>query len=170
MPTNFYMFFITALIPMLIGAVYYHPKVMGTAWMNSNGFTIESLQGANMKLILGLCYVFSLLLSTMLSSFVIHQSNVASLFVPEIADKSSQEFAYLVDFMTKYGDKHRTWSHGAVHGGIITLFFIMPILAINALFERRSWKYVAIHVGYWFITLVVIGAILCSTLVYEMPK
>ncbi|MEM1124806.1 MAG: DUF1761 domain-containing protein, partial [Bacteroidota bacterium] len=34
---------------------------------------------------------------------------------------------------------------------------------MNALFERRGWKYIWIHTGYWFITLALIGGLLCAT-------
>jgi len=31
-------------------------------------------------------------------------------------------------------------------------------MAINALFERRGWKYIGIHFGYWLLTFVALGA------------
>lgn len=34
---------VASLIPMIMGFIYYHPKVMGNAWMNANGFSQESL-------------------------------------------------------------------------------------------------------------------------------
>ena len=67
MPTNFYMYFIAALIPLLVGTVYYHPKVFGNAWMKSNGFTEESLAGGNMPAILALAYFLGLLMCTEVS-------------------------------------------------------------------------------------------------------
>lgn len=33
---------------------------------------------------------------------------------------------------------------------------------INALFERRGFKYIAIHTGYWLITLAIIGGLMCQ--------
>jgi len=45
---------------------------------------------------------------------------------------------------------HRSFGHGFLHGGFLTVFLILPIIAINAIFERRGWKYIWIHAGYWF--------------------
>lgn len=56
MPINFYMYFITALIPLVIGFIYYSPMVFGNAWMKENNFTKEDLEGGNMVKILGLAY------------------------------------------------------------------------------------------------------------------
>ncbi len=166
MPTNFYMYFIVALIPLIVGAVYYHPKTVGGAWMKANGFTEESLQGANMPLIFGLAYLFSFILGFFLTSMVIHQGQVFSLMIPEIMDSGSAAQTTFNELMSTYGNKFRTFSHGAVHGVITTVFFILPIISINALFERRGWKYVLIHVGYWAISLALMGGILCQTLQY----
>jgi hypothetical protein len=49
-----------------------------------------------------------------------------------------------------------------LHGAIGALFFVLPVLGINALFERKGWKYILINVGYWVLTLAIMGAILCG--------
>ncbi|HOY12089.1 MAG TPA: DUF1761 domain-containing protein [Saprospiraceae bacterium] len=168
MPTNYYLFFVTALIPLLMGFIYYHPKVLGNVWMKTNNFNEETMKGANMALIFGLTYVFGIIISLMMTSIIIHQSHIASILVPEVSDKTSAAYQDMVEFMGKYGMRYRTASHGMVHGGVIALLFVTPIIAINSLFERRGWKYVLIHAGYWFLTLVAMGAILCPALNYEM--
>ncbi len=166
MPTNFYMFFIVALIPLVVGAIYYHPKAVGNAWMKTNGFTEESLQGGNMMLILGLAYLFSFMISFFLPGMVIHQTSTFSLLVPEVLESGSAVQESFNTFMGEFADRHRTFSHGALHGGVTAIFFVLPLIAINALFERRGWKYVLIHFGYWFISLLLMGAVLCQTLTY----
>ncbi|HMP32135.1 MAG TPA: DUF1761 domain-containing protein [Saprospiraceae bacterium] len=98
---------------------------------------------------------------------MIHQNNIGSALMPQVMDTSSQEYQDLIAFMAKYGDRYRTFKHGALHGGITAIFFILTIIAINALFERRGWKYILIHLGYWFITCLIIGGILCQTLKYS---
>ena len=65
-------------------------------------------------------------------------------------------------FMAEYKDEFRTFKHGAFHGVIAGLFIVLPILGINALFERKSWKYILINVGYWTVTLAIMGAIVCG--------
>ena len=166
MPTNFYMFFIAAIIPMIVGAIYYSPMVAGKSWMNVNDFQAEDLRSGNMFAIYGGAYLLSVVAAFALSGIVIHQTAVVQLGVPEIFDKGSPEYLQLVEYMKVFGNTHRTFSHGALHGGIIAIFFVLPIIGINALFERRGFKYVFIHLGYWFITLLLMGGLLCSTLKY----
>ena len=166
MPTNFYMLFVSALIPMIVGAAYYSPKILGPAWMKTNGFTEESLKGANMAMIFGLSYFFNLMLSAFLPSMVIHQTNIVSLFAPEVFESGSEIQKTVGEFLAAHADRHRTVSHGLVHGLITSIFFVLPIIAINSLFERRGWKYTAIHWGYWAISLMLMGGLLSSTLAY----
>jgi hypothetical protein len=42
------------------------------------------------------------------------------------------------------------------------LFLVLPIIAINSLFEQKSWKYILITAGYWMVSLTIIGAIVCG--------
>jgi len=157
------MYFVAALIPLLVGAAYYSKALFGNAWMATNGFRESDLEGGNMALIFGLSYLLGVFLSFAMGGIVIHQTNVFQMMIPEAleAGPAQQQFN---DLMAQYGDHHRSFSHGALHGGVITLFFVLPIIAINALFERRGGKYIGIHTGYWFITLCLIGGLLCATL------
>ncbi len=167
MPSNFYMYFVAALIPMIVGAAYYHPKVFGTSWMKVNGFTEESLKGGNMLVIFGVSYIFSIFLAFTVSGLVIHQSGIFSTFAPEVFESGGAVQNEFNDIMSRYGDKFRTFGHGAVHGIFATIFFALPLIGINSLFERRGWKYILIHTGYWLVTLVLMGGLLCATLQFS---
>lgn len=166
MPTNSWLLLLTALIPLLVGAIYYSPKVCGTKWMKVNGFTEESLAGANMMLIFALSYFLGIILSFGLSGIVIHQVNVYQMMIPEVLEAGSQAESQFNELMATYGSHHRNYGHGAVHGLIATLFIVLPLLAINALFERRGAAYIFIHLGYWAICLILIGAVLSQHLQY----
>ncbi len=166
MPTNFYMFFIAALIPLLVGAVYYHPKAIGGPWMRVNGFTDADMEGANMAIIFGVSYLMSFLAAFILSTLVIHQAGVVQMMSPAIAESGSVAQQQFNELMAQYGNDHRSFGHGFLHGGFLTVFLILPIITINTLFERRGWKYILIHTGYWFLTLGLMGGLLCSTLEY----
>lgn len=161
---NFVIFFVAALVPLITGFLWYHPKVFGTAWMKSIGFTEESMKGANMGLIFGLTYVLSVLLSGALYSAVVHQGHLYSILVNEtgFGQKGSEIDLYLTDFISKYGENFRTFKHGVLHGTIVGFLFAVPVLGINALFERRGFKYIAINGGYWIVTLALMGGILCA--------
>lgn len=158
------MYFVAALIPLLVGAVYYHPAVAGKAWMNSNKFTESDLEGANMAKIFGLTFIFSVLIAFTMGGLVIHQSAVFQMMMPEVAVSGSATQAEFNTLMQTYGGSFRTFGHGALHGALCAVFFIMPIIGINSLFERRGWKYIMIHTIYWAISLALMGGLLCQTL------
>jgi len=166
MPTNFYMFFVAALIPLIVGWLYYSPMGAGNAWMKANKFTKESMEGANMALIMGLAYLFSCLIAFFMSGLVIHQGAVAAMMYPEVFESGSEAQKQFNDLMATYGNHSRSFKHGVIHGIFTTVFFVLPILAINALFERRGWKYILIHAGYWAISLALVGGLICATLDY----
>jgi hypothetical protein len=74
---------LAALVPMIIGFIYYHPKLAGTAWMNAAGMTEEKVKGGNMPVILIVSYILSFLLSFFVFFIVVHQTAIFSLFVSE---------------------------------------------------------------------------------------
>ncbi len=166
MPTNWYMFLVSALIPLAVGFIYYHKAVFGKAWMNVNGFTDESMEGANMGVIFAATFFLGCLFSFFLSSLVIHQGGVFSMLAPEVMTSGSAEQIFFNETMAKYGHTGRSFFHGAIHGIMTSVFFVLPIIAINALFERRGWKYIFLHFGYWLICLILMGGLICSTLKY----
>ena len=125
---------------------------------------MESLQGGNMAVTLGIAYVLSFILCFAQTGLVIHQSAISSLFIPELLESGNPIQADFNDLMSKYGDRHRNFGHGVLHGVINAIFLALPIIGINANFERRGWKYVLIHLGYWVITLGLVGGVLCQML------
>jgi hypothetical protein len=161
---NAFAILVAALIPLVIGSVWYNEKVLGKAWMKASGMTVEKTQSGNMLLIFGLTFVFSLLAAFELSTIVVHQGGVFSLLFsePGFDDPSSEVRQFFDSFMAEYGDKHRTFGHGALHGGIAGVFLALPIIAIVSLFERKGWKYIAIHAGYWVVSLALMGGLISA--------
>ena len=72
---NFIIILVAAIIPMIIGFVWYNPKVLGNAWMQAAGLTMKDLEGANMAKIFILAFIFSLFLAMSLNQIVIHQND-----------------------------------------------------------------------------------------------
>ncbi|OSY88872.1 hypothetical protein WH52_04200 [Tenacibaculum holothuriorum] len=163
MKFNFLMCAVAALVPMIMGSIWYGP-LFGKAWMKEMGFTEESMKGANMALIFGLSYVCSFLIAFVLQTLVIHQWGAFSTLInePGFAEGTGDVAVYFQDFMTNYGDRFRTFGHGALHGTILGLLFVGSVITIKSLFERRSFKYIAMNVGYWVVTLALMGGILCK--------
>ncbi|MEY2924741.1 MAG: hypothetical protein RLZZ337_1289 [Bacteroidota bacterium] len=147
---------VAGIIPMIVGFIYYHKKVVGSAWMSVTGMTEEKARQGNMIVIFGVSYLLSVMLASILSTIVIHQNGLASLF----AEDSANELFKQVAEATK--DKYRTFKHGALHGFITGVFLAFPILGTNALYEQKGWKYIFINVGYWVITLTLMGGLLCA--------
>jgi hypothetical protein len=155
---------LSALVPLLVGFIWYNPKTFGTAWMKAAEMTDDKMKGANMALIFGLTLLLGFMLAVMLNVIVIHQNGLFSLLQGEadIADPNSASSQFLNQAMQTYGDRFRTFKHGALHGTLSGLFFALPVMGINALFERKSGKYIAINVGYWTVTMAIMGGIICA--------
>lgn len=165
MEFNFLTTAVAALAPLVMGFIWYGPMLFKKAWMKEMGFTEESLKGGNMALIFGLSYVLSFLMAFVLQTLVIHQFGAQSVLMgePGFAEETGEAFTYFQDFMATYGDRFRTFGHGALHGTMIGLLIGLPIMGTNALFERKSLKYALINAGYWTVTLALMGGILCQT-------
>ncbi|OIV42047.1 DUF1761 domain-containing protein [Flavobacterium johnsoniae] len=160
MEFNFYALLAAAVVTLLVGFAWYHPKVFGTIWMRENNFTEDDLKKGSMLKIFGLTYIFSLMITMTLMGLTIHQSGAVGMVGgPPLIASAKPSFAA---FMADYGTAYRTFKHGALHGFISGLFFALPIVGINGLFERKSWKYIFIHAGYWIVTLTLMGGIICA--------
>jgi hypothetical protein len=147
-----------ALIPTVIGFLWYNPKVFGNAWMAAADMTEEKMKSANMLVVFGVSLLLSAMLAVSVHYNVIHQAHLDSLF-NGMTDE--QTLAYLDNFKATYGDMHRSFKHGVIHGVIMGLFFALPVMGTNALFERKGFKYIAINVGYWTVTLALMGGVIC---------
>jgi hypothetical protein len=165
LPFNWIAILPTCLIPLLIGFIYYHPKVLGNTWMKIAGMNEESMKNANMGKIFGFTLLFGVLLSVFILPTVLHAMHAFSLISPAgggPADPNSPGFQDAQAFLAKYGGNFRTFKHGVLHGVLSALMGIWPTLGIVSLFERKGWKYTAIHLGYWVITLGLMGGVICA--------
>jgi len=124
---------IATFIPMIVGFVYYNPKVFGNAWMKSLGITEEDIKKQNMAKTYGIAIVMSFILAFFLLNF---------------NNSPGQEGEF------------DTFKHGAFHGLFLTIVVAMPILMTNGLFELKNLKNIFINIGYWLITLVLMGGVL----------
>lgn len=164
LPINFPIVLLSALIPLLMGFIWYHPKVFGNIWMLEAGVFPDKDAKKRMPKVLILVLICSILSSFVLQFFVVHQFHFYSMLEndPQLKISGSEINRFYVDVMDKYGNNFRTFKHGAFHGILTGLFFILPLITINALFERRSWKYIFIHAGYWTTCLGLMGGVICA--------
>ncbi len=160
---NFLVTALTALIPLLTGFIWYSKVLFGNAWLKSTGLSEDDLKNANMAKVFILTYIFGVMIAFGMHFITIHQFGVYStLKSPELDVAGSDLNTYFIDFMNKYGHNYRSFKHGALHGALIAPLFIMPIISILALFERKGFKYIAIHTGYWMLTLALMGGVICQ--------
>jgi len=134
MSINWLSVLIAALIPMVMGFIYYSPKVLGNVWMNSIGLKPEDAKKSNMVILFGVSFLMSLLLS--------------------------QFILYNVDGPCQDMPQFDSFKHGAFHGLLLSTMVAAPVMITNGLFELRKWKTMLINVVYWVICMVLMGGIL----------
>ena len=154
MEPNFLILLAAAVIPMIIGFIWYNPAVAGKAWMEAAGMTEEKIKGGNMPLIFGLSFVLALMLSFGVYVLVVHQTHLASLTFNNPDD--------LPALMEQFKTAHRSFGHGVFHGVIDSILIAIPILTTNALFERKGFKYIWVNGLYWIITIALMGGVICA--------
>lgn len=157
---NPYAVIVAAFSTFLVGFIWYSPAVFGKIWMKETGMTHEKAQKSNMLKIFGLTFIFSILVAFMVSTMVIHQ--LGALALVGGPSKVTTALPSYLQFMNDYKNEFRTFHHGALHGFLVGIAFVFPITAINSLFEHKSWNYILITSGYWVISLMLMGAIICG--------
>lgn len=139
MNINWIAMVVAAILPLVTGFIWYNPKVFGTAWMKESGMTEEKAKSMNPGKTYGLAVVMAFL--------------IAFALWPEVMLGGAPSDPHGTEaFMT--------FKHGAFHGALLGFTVAMPVLATNALFEQKSFKYVAINAGYWIVTMALMGGLI----------
>ncbi len=158
MEINFLAILVAAVSALVVGFVWYNPKVFGTAWMKAADMTDEKIKGANMGKIFAMAFIFAILLAMSMLTLTIHQTGAMGMVGGDIENALPSYSAFMAD----YGVAHRTFGHGALHGFFAAIFIVLPVLGTNALFERKGAKYILINSGYWMVVMAIMGAIICG--------
>jgi hypothetical protein len=158
MEFNILAILVAAVSALVVGFIWYNPKVFGNAWMKAAGLSEEQLKGSNMAKIFALALLFAILLAFSLQGMTIHQMGAFSMVGGDVENALPSYQA----FMDDYGDAFRTFKHGALHGVLAGIFIALPLIGTNALFERKGAKYIFINSGYWVVTFGIMGAIICG--------
>lgn len=124
---------VAALIPMVLGMVWFHPKVLGDMWMKGANLKPEDAQGANMPLLMGVGFVMALIIASFLKSYAIFHE----------------------------GDTNGVgFTHGAFHGATLGLMLGIPTLISATIWERKSLTYYLIQISYWLVTYALMGGLI----------
>ncbi len=129
---NFLAVIAATLSTFLVGWLWYGP-LFGKTWMNAVGLSEEQLQQGNMAKTFGLAFVFEFIMALNLAMFLTGS--------PEALAQASVGTGAFYGFLTGFG-----W-----------IFFA---LAVNSLYEQKSWKYIFINGGYWTVALTIMGLII----------
>ncbi|MFK7781568.1 DUF1761 domain-containing protein [Psychroserpens sp.] len=158
MEFNYLAILVAAIVPVLLGFFWYNPKTFGTSWAREAEMTEEKMKKGSVPVIFLVSLVLSFLLAFFTQTLTIHQFGALGMIGgdPSIAEPTYDAF------MADYGNAFRTYKHGALHGLLSGLFLFVPVIAINGMFERKSWKYILINGMYWTVALTIMGAIVCG--------
>jgi hypothetical protein len=157
MDINFLALLIAAITPILIGFIWYNPRVFGNIWMIEAGLNKETMKPFNVAKVFLLSFVYAFLISFVLQMLVIHQFGAIGMVG---GDPSIAKPSYAA-FMADYGTAFRSFKHGALHGCMTGLFMILPVTGTGALYEQRSFRYVLVSSGFWIVSFTIMGGIIC---------
>lgn len=129
---NFLAVIVATLSTFLVGWLWYG-LLFGKAWMNAVGVSEEETDKGNMAKIFGLSFIFELIMAFNLAMFL----------------TGSPEAAAQMDAGT-----------GAFYGFLTGFGWIFFALAVNSLYEQKSWKYIFINGGYWSVAFTIMGLII----------
>lgn len=116
-----------AIIPMIMGYIWYHGKVFGEPWRKAVGMSQDEMDNPNPMIFLG-ALLMAALMSYNFSRYAGHTEPGMAQFV-----------------------------HGMFHGVMPAIFLAVPVLVSNALFERKSVKHILINAAFWIVTLAIMG-------------
>ena len=155
---NFLALALASFSTLFVGFIWYHPKVFGTIWMRESGTTEEKINKSNMVLLFVASLFYAFLISFVIQFLVIHQTGAYAATV----DIKDVDPSVAENYFKAFGETYRTFQHGALHGFMSGLFLVLPVIGTNALYERRSFKYVLINGGFWIVCFTIMGGIICA--------
>jgi hypothetical protein len=158
MEINFLALFTAALSTLIVGFIWYNPKVFGTIWMKESGTTEEKMKESNITLLFATSFIYAFFISFVLRFLTIHQTGALGM----IGGDASKALPSYTAFIADYGNAYRTFKHGALHGFLTGLFFILPVIGTNAMYEKRSFKYTLVTSGFWIVCFMIMGGIICA--------
>ncbi len=159
---NFLLITVVALIPLVLGVLWFHPTLGGRIW-RSNTTTAEQPLVHSFSVLQWLTfYLLSCLIAFALLGFVNHQLSIMQLFstASDFGDTDSPSRAAFTQVLDLVGNRHLSFGHGAFHGFFGSIVFVVPILAHSSMRERRGFRPVLLYWVYWASVMTLVGGIL----------
>jgi len=154
MEFNIVAILVAALVPMVLGFLWYGPMLFQKAWMKESGVTEEKIKSTNMPVIFGISLLLAIILSFFTQFLVVHEMGIMGMTEGNLEGETTKAF------IAEWAGKYRSFGHGFMHGLFAGIMFVFPVMATNGMFERKSWKLIFINSGYWILTIAIMGSII----------
>ena len=159
MTPNIIVILASALIPFIIAYIWFQKDLFGGShWHSMADMSAEKSAAPVKPLKLLLSIVLNVFLAFGMYLFSIHETGVFGMVGGETELMKTGTAAA---FLSEYGGKFHTVTHGIAHGIGATLFFALPFLGYVVIFEKKSAKYFFVYLGYWLISLVLMSIVIC---------
>lgn len=159
MSPNFLILLASAFIPFVFAYIWFHPSVFGgETWYNIAKLNGEDRSEVS-KIKLFSTLIFNLLIAFGLYNLCVHSMGAFGMVQ---ANTELLKTGTGGAFMAEYGQNGLNFGHGAFHGITTTLFMVVPVLAYVTIFEKKRIKYFFVYLGYWAISLMLMGGLLCE--------
>jgi len=121
---------VAAVLPFLLGGLWYSPLLFGKAWMNANNLTGEDIENSNQTKKFAFSFLFFLLMSANLAGFL-------------ASPETDLQFAVLAGFLAGFGwvalgfgvialFEMRSWKYIFINGGYMVVAFILMGAVLGA--------------------------------------
>ena len=134
---NWLAVFVAGISAFVLGGIWYSPTLFGKAWMSENKMTIEDVKKGNAAKIYGWAFILSLLMAANLGMYL---ADGPSTCPADCVQKTDIKWGTIAGFLSGL------WPFCG--------------LAIVALFEHKTARYIFINGGYLLIALTLMGAII----------
>ena len=118
-----------AVAVMILGWIWFHPKVLGQGWMRGAGLTEADMKDPNPIMMVG-ALLMAGVIAWSISRYASHTEPGMSQFV-----------------------------HGMFHGFMPAITLVAPVLVSKGLFEKKNLGWILTGAAYWVLAITLVGGV-----------
>jgi len=118
-----------AILIMVLGFIWFHPKVFGQSWMRGASLTEEDMKSTNPVHTIG-AFLMAIVIAYATSRYAGHTEEGMSQFV-----------------------------HGMFHGFMPAIMYVAPVLVSKGLLARKNLGWILTEVAYWVLAITLVGGV-----------
>src|SRR3989344_2369946 len=134
---NYWAVVVGAIISVVLGMIWYNPKVFGTAWIGAQGKSMDE----------------------MLAKMKASGKSMTNQYIIQIVSALVMNYV-LAHFVSLLGQV--TFMDGATLGFWLWLGFVATAMIGMVLWEGKPWKYFSIVAGYHLVNMLIVGGLLAA--------